>query len=333
MLFEVRDATPVDRHASIRWHAARRLLLAAALVLCPELARASLGPRVAILRSSRVGAFDEATVAIVESLRRDPLQPEILTFDLDGDAAAGVAVLDRLRESQPGLVVTVGSLATSVALGASPSLAAPIVFSMVLYPESSGFLAPRPAGVTGASLDVPFAVLFDYLHRLLPDARRVGVLYSREETGAVVESAAEAAPRYGLEIVAESVEGPSEAPPALNRLMERVDVMWTVADSHVFTAQTTPALLLAALRRRMPLFGLSAGQVRSGALAALLVDYADVGRQTAELAARILHGANPRELPAVAPRNVSLALNLKTAALLDLRIAPDLEAQAREIVR
>lgn len=333
MRSEVREARKTHQRYGVRRGVLRWLLLAAAVLLCPELAGAGPGPRVAIVRSSRVGPFEEATSAIVETLRRDPLQPEILTFDLDGDAASGTTVLQRVRESQPRLVITVGSLAASAALDAASGIELPVVFSMVLYPEPSGFLARRTPGVTGASLDIPFDRLFDYLRRLLPEARKVGVLYCPEETGAVVKAATEAAPRYGLEIISESVDGPSKALPALNTVMERVDMMWAVADSHVFTAQTTPALLLAALRHRMPLLGLSAGQVRSGALAALLADYADVGRQTAELAARVLHGADPSELPVVAPRRVSLALNLKTAALLGLQITPDLESQAREIVR
>jgi putative ABC transport system substrate-binding protein len=114
--------------------------------------------------------------------------------------------------------------------------------------------------------------------------------------------------------------------------MQKVDALWTVADSGVFTPQTTPTLLLAALRHRMPLIGLSPGHVRSGALAALVVDYEEVGRQTAELVVRVLE-APSSEVPVTAPRRVTLALNLKTAELLGLQIPKELLEEARIVVR
>jgi putative tryptophan/tyrosine transport system substrate-binding protein len=288
--------------------------------------------RVAVLQSSRLGPFEEAVGAILVELRQSPLQPEVLTFDLGGDASAGDAVLKNVREAGPRVVITVGSLATSVVLEARPALAPPVVFAMVLYPEASGFLKGR-RDVTGASLDVPYEVQFDYVRRLLPNAKRIGVLYSPAETGSVVAAARAAARRRGLELVAESVEEPSGVPAVLDGLMQRIDALWTVADGRVFTPQTTPAILLSALRHRMPVIGLSLGQVKSGALATFLVDYAEVGRQAAGLALKVLAGEAAESLAVTRPRDISLALNLKTAELLDLQLPEALVEQAREVVR
>lgn len=300
-------------------------------VLAGSSARASAS-RVAVLQSSRLGPFQEAVGAMLAELRQSPLQPEVLTFDLGGEASAADDVLEDLREADPRVVITVGSLATSVVLEARPALAAPVVFAMVLYPEASGFLRGRRE-VTGASLDVPYEVQFDYVRRLLPNAKRVGVLYSSGETGPVVEAAREAARHQNLELVAESVEEPSKVPAVLDGLMPRIDALWTVADGQVFTAQTTPAILLSALRHRVPVIGLSLGQVKSGALATFLVDYAQVGRQAANLALKVLAGTPAEYLAVTRPRDVSLALNLKTAELLDLQLPEALVEQAREVVR
>jgi len=159
------------------------------------------------------------------------------------------------------------------------------------------------------------------------------VLYHAEETGLVVDAARRAAPAQGLTVVAHAVEQPANAVSALGELMEQVDVVWTVADSHVFTPQTTSALILAALRRRVPLIGLSTAHVRSGALATLYCDYGDVGRQTGEVVQRLLDGARPEEVPVVGPRKVSLGLNLRTAQHLGLDVPAPLVAEAREVVR
>ena len=282
-------------------------------------------PAIAVVKSTGVAQFDIALEAAAERLEHHPLQPHILTLDLAGNEANVPPVMDALRAASPAVIVTVGSLATSVVLREVPNT--PVVFSMVLYPElSTGGTRDR---VTGASLDIPPEVQFRYLRRLLPNARRVGVLFHPQETGAVVRAAAAAATRERFELVARSVRDPGAALGALQLLMEEVDAVWTVADTHVLTAETVPALILAAMRRRVPLIGLSPAHVRAGALAALSCDYADIGVQTAELAARILDGAKPSALPIMAPRHAAITINAKTAAHLGLNLAPDLALEAK----
>ena len=300
-------------------------------ILTARLALAAVPARVAIIKTSALTPFNQAADAIIEVLRNDPLQPEILTFDLEGDEARAAGVLAEVRRLNPRLVVVVGSLATAVALKELPST--PIIFSMVLYPRQSGFLADAHRNVTGVSLDVPPAVQFGYLRRLFPAAHRIGVLYNPSETGSIVEEARSAAAAHGFTLVPESVADPAQAVAALGTLMEECDAIWSVADSHVFTPQTTSALLLAATRRRVPLFGLSTAQVRAGAVAALYCDYADVGKQTGESVLRALRGEAPDTIEVSPPRKAALALNLRTAEHLGLHIADDLQAQASEVIR
>lgn len=302
-----------------------------AALLATQLATADLTPRIAVVRSSSVGPFTEATTAIVDELRRHLRQPEILTFDLQGDEARAVSVMADVNGMAPQLIITVGSLATAAVLHQPGE--APVVFSMVLYPSQSGFLAGAPRRSTGASLDIPLDVQFAFMRRLFPTARRVGVLYSPEETAAIVADARTAAAAHGFELVAASVNDPAHAVSELTTLMDQVDVLWSIADSHVFTPQTTSALILASLRHHVPLFGLSAAHVRAGAVAALSCDYEDVGRQTAELGLRVLAGEKPSALPPSTPRQVSLALNLRSAERLNLTVPDDLQAEAREVIR
>lgn len=289
-------------------------------------------PTIAILKSSTLPPFEMATEALIAALGKQTPQPEVLTFDLEGDAAKAPAVLATLYAAQPRVIVTVGSLATSAALASTSNgaggSAVPVVFSMVLYPAASGFTSTSARGVTGVSLDVPLETQFASLRRLLPAARKVGVLFNAGETGSIAAAAVPAAARSGLTLVTREVREPGEAVAALGTLMEEVDVVWAVADGHVFTPQTTPALILASLRRRVPLLGLSTAHVRSGALAALNCDYRDVGVQTAEVVHRILAGERAEAIPAVAPRRVAVALNRRTAELLDLTIPDEVVREA-----
>ena len=300
-------------------------------MLIAQVVLAEVTPRVAIVKSSSVLPFNQAMDATIDVLRHDRLQPEILTFDLDGDEPRAATVLAAVSSAHPQLVITVGSLATAAVLKALP--ATPVLFSMVLYPRESGFLTAPARQVTGVSLDIPFDVQFKYLRRLFPAAHRVGVLYNVGETGTLIEEARKASAAHGFSLIAESVGEPMQALETLERLMDNVDVMWSLADSHVFTPQTTSALILASLRRGIPLFGLSTAHVRACAVAALYCDYADIGRQTGQTALHILSGKQAGTIPVAAPRTVALALNLRSARHVNLPIARELEAEAREVIR
>jgi len=311
--------------------AARRRGVLAAVLLVTISAPALAAPTVAVIKSGTITPFDRATRKIVATLRQSPVKPEVLTFDLDDDEANSRAVLARVRGAKPDLIMTVGSAATESALAGSST--EPIVFSMVLYPEESGLLRAHRQRLTGASLDIPPDVQFTYVRRLLPAVRRVGVLFDPAETGAVIEGARGAASKHGLTLVEKAVDEGDDVVAALRNLMARVDVVWTVADGRVLTPQTTPALILASLRQRMPLIGLSVAHVRAGALAALYCDYEDVGDQAATLALRVLKGESPANLPVTHPRRIGLALNLLTAEHLGLDVPPDVASEAGETMR
>jgi putative ABC transport system substrate-binding protein len=305
------------------------LAIASVLVLAP--APRAAGPRVAVIKSSGAGPFAQATDALLETLRASRLKPEVSTFDLESEPAKASAALLEVRRQEPALIVAVGSLAVGSVLKEPWRI--PVLFSMVLYPAQSGFTARSGQAVGGVSLDIPLDVQFETLRRLLPRGQHIGVLYHPAETGEIIAAARPIAPQHGFTLDARRVDDPADAIRVLDELLEHVDAVWTVADSHVFTPQTTSPLILAALRRRVPLFGISPAQVRMGALATLACDYRDVGQQTAEVALRVLQGEANGALPVVSPRKIDLVLNLRTADHIGLTIAPELERKAAEVIR
>lgn len=286
---------------------------------------------VALVQSGALAPFVTAADAVAERLRNARPGLDLARFDLAGDEGNGAKVLRALRARPPRVVVTVGSLATGVVLDGL--VGAPLVFSMVLYPREGGYLGRAGSDVTGVSLDVPLGQQFDYLRRLLPRARTIGVLYSPDESGHIVEAARGAARDAGFQLDAERVDQPANAAKLLRQLATRVDVVWSVADGHVFTPSTTAGLILTALRNQVPLIGLSPAHVRAGALAAPACDYADIGAQAAELALRVLGGEPAAAIPPATPRRIRWALNLRTAEHLGLQVPEALRAEAAETVR
>jgi ABC-type uncharacterized transport system substrate-binding protein len=71
---------------------------------------------------------------------------------------------------------------------------------------------------------------------------------------------------------------------------------------------------MASLESRLPLVGFSPAFVRAGAAAGIYPDYRELGRQTAEMARRVLRGEEPGIDEA--PRKIQLAVNQRVARLL-----------------
>ena len=167
--------------------------MAAAVLLAFGAPAAAAVPRVAVVLSSGIAPFQQARGAIEQRLRHRIVQPEILVFDLEGNVDNGTRVMGQVRNAAPLLIMPVGTLATEVVLAAD--LPIPVVFSMVLYPQQSGFVGKPGREVTGSSLDIPIETQFRTLRRLVPTVRQIGVLYHKRETGAIVEAARAAAGR------------------------------------------------------------------------------------------------------------------------------------------
>lgn len=311
--------------------AVRRVLpvLAALVLWCWHAAAAGAEQqRVAVLLTSTRGPFLQAAEALTSKLAAARPDLGVTRFELGSEDDRSAAVIAAALASHPTLVVSVGSRATGMILKRPEH--PPLVFTMVLYPSASGYVAG--ANVTGVALDVPLDLQFSTLRALVPSARRVGVLYNRDETGAVVAAAHGAARREGLALHTLQIDDPGQVPTALPTFLTAVDTVWTVADSHVVTPEGMEALILNALGMKIPVFGLSASQVRLGALAAFDHDYADVGTQSAELVLRVLNGEAAATIPVANARKVSLSLNGRSARHLGIEIPADVRGQATEVI-
>jgi putative ABC transport system substrate-binding protein len=137
----------------------------------------------------------------------------------------------------------------------------------------------------------------------------------------------------GFRLEAKPVSGPPEALRAIDRLAARVDALWAVPDSSVFTPLTTGHIQMTALQRKIPVLGLSASHARTGALAAFTLDYGDVGRQTTDLVRRVIERGEAKGIPIARPRKVDVIVNARTARRLGIPLDPTVAREAVEVVR
>src|SRR5471032_2171350 len=102
---------------------------------------------------------------------------------------------------------------------------------------------------------------------ILPQARRVGVLYDRHSEFLLKELRQAAAP-LGLEIVTERWDNTSDSRP-LQALLNKSDVLLGLDDPDVYNPKTAKNLLLSSYARQQALIGPNAGFVKADCLAIL----------------------------------------------------------------
>jgi putative ABC transport system substrate-binding protein len=314
----------------------RDVLLAGILfaVLVTEMLPAfSEGPAViAVVLSRDIAPYRDALEGFEGHLTASRKPFKLIDFNIEAWSHDPAALIDKIRSRRPVLILTLGSAATDFVSDRVQDV--PVIFSLVLPSTGSGsleHLRGTHRNIAGATMEIPIALQFEKIRSLIPEARKVGVLYDPQVSGPVIDAARAVASGAGMTLVPLSVSSEGDVVRETEDLAERVDVLWSVADSTVFTPQGLKHILLATLRNRIPFVGLSPAFVKAGALLALSCDYEDIGRQSAEIAVRVLDGERPDRIPTAVPRVVNLSLNMNTARQINVAITEEVRHAAATV--
>ncbi len=294
------------------------------LALFPVPAPAQAAQEVAILKSADIAAYNQAVTAFTEALGPSFKYSQ---YDLHGDAQEGRRLARKIRASEASLVLAVGLKA---AIAAKLEVVdVPVVFCMVLDPARYDLKAPN---LTGILLDIPTERHLGTVRQALPAVRRIGVLYDPGKSQSLIDEARQQARLQGFELIAKSVASDRDVAAAARALISQIDVLWLVPDSTVLSEDSLRFLLDLAMEHNVPSVGFSAEFVRSGALMALSVSYADTGRQAAQAARRLLNGEGADLLGHLQPpMQTRITLNARTVRFLGLTIPPEILRQSETV--
>lgn len=87
-----------------------------------------------------------------------------------------------------------------------------------------------------------------------------------------------------------------------------------------------------AIKQKLPAVGPNVQTVRNGLLAAYSPDYYSLGQQGAKLVDKILRGAKPADLPVELPYQLELAVNVRTARAIGVKVSKETLLRADELV-
>jgi len=167
-----------------------------------------------------------------------------------------------------------------------------------------------PVNFTGIDLRILPSRQLETMSRLMPNLRRVGALYNPAESGHWVQEALTSPVSAVETLLFKKVTSPSLVPEALTSLGHNaIDAYWLLPDELVTNPQTLEHLREFSIANRVPIISFSDKYLKAGAAAAITFDMADMGSQAADMAARILAGARPAEIPIETPRRQRIIVN------------------------
>jgi putative tryptophan/tyrosine transport system substrate-binding protein len=244
-------------------------------------------------------------------------------------------LVDELVASKVALIITGGYPA---ALAAKQHSSLPVVVVQAGDPVEDGLVASfaRPGGhVTGLSEIAAelSAKRLALLKEAVPSVRRVAMLWNAEDLGMSLRyKAAEARARsLGIDVESLGVHAPDGFDAAFAAMMSRPpDAILMVSD--VLTTLNRKRVFDFAAQHKLPAIYEYDFLVREGGLMSYGPDVSEMYDRAAGLAARILKGADPAQLPLEEPSRFVLAINLGTAKAIGLTIPPSLLARADDVI-
>lgn len=251
-----------------------------------------------------------------------------------GNTGTAAQIARKFVGDKPDVIVAIATPAAQSVVAATKSV--PVVYSGVTDPVAAQLVkgwGPSGTNVTGVSDKLPLDRQVALIKRVVPNAKTVGMVYNPGEANSVVvvQALKEILAKQGMTLKEAAAPRTVDIGPAAKSLIGKVDVIYTNTDNNVVSAYE--ALVKVANEAKIPLVAGDTDSVKRGGIAALGINYGDLGRQTGKVVARILKGEKPGAIASETSSNLELFANTGAAAKQGVALSPDLVKEAKTVIK
>lgn len=281
-------------------------------------------------------ALDSAKNGFIDALKEkgydDGKNIKIDFQNAQGEPANTQTIAKKFVSDKVDMILAIATPSAQAAYNATKDI--PILITAVTDPVQAGLaksLTKSETNVTGTSDNVPIETQFDLLKKLVPNAKKVGIIYNTSESNSEIQvnSAKKAAPSDGLEIVTMGITNVNDIPQTLSSLVGKIDVLYVPTDNMVVSSM--PIIADQCFKNNIPIIGSEKGQVTQGALATTGIDYYKLGKQTGLVAVDVINGKKPTDIAITTLSEMQLVVNTDAAKKLNIAIPKDIEAKAEKV--
>lgn len=253
-----------------------------------------------------------------------------ISYEADQQNAAGEqstcqTIAEKLVNDKSDLILAIATPAAQAVAGVTSDI--PILLTAVTDPADSGLVESNdvPGGnVSGTSDLTPVKEQIELLKQILPEAKKVGILYCSAESNSVLqaEMAKEAIIANGMEAEEFTVSSSNEIQTVVESMIGKVDAIYAPTDNMIAAGMATVAMI--ANDNGLPTICGEGGMVDAGGLATYGIDYYQLGYMAGEQAVKILtEGEDISTMPIgyLPAEKCELKVNEETAEKLGIDVS------------
>ena len=251
-----------------------------------------------------------------------------------GNTGTAAQIARKFVGDRPDAIVAIATPSAQSVVAATKDV--PVVYSAVTDPVAAQLvpsMEPSGTNVTGVSDLLALDKQIELIKKVVPEAKRVGMVYNPGEANSVVvvKQLQELLPKAGMTLVEAAAPRTVDVASAARSLIGKVDVIYTNTDNNVVSAYES--LVKVGNDAKIPLVASDTDSVKRGAIAALGINYHDLGVQTGKIVVRILKGEKPGAIASETSSNLQLFVNPGAAAKQGVTLSDALLKSAAQTIK
>ena len=236
-------------------------------------------------------------------------------------------ILDQFKADGDDIIIAITTPCAQLAAPYSEEI--PVVFSAVTDPIGAGLcdsLESTGANITGTSDKLAITKILDFALEMKPEIKTLGYLYNTGEDNSVstLKEVKAYCEEKGITVVEGAASNTSEVQEAAQNLAAKCDAVFSPNDNTIAGAMGTVTEVMN--KAKVPMFVGADSMVMDGGLGTVGIEYSDLGKETANMAAQILSGEKKAsEIPIkVFNEDLSTYINKTTADTIGITIPDDI---------
>lgn len=250
-----------------------------------------------------------------------------------GNTAIAAQIARKFVGDNSDVIVAISTPSAQAVVAATKKI--PVVYSGVTDPVAAQLVStwgPSGTNVSGVSDMLVLEKQVDLIKQIVPKAKNVGMVYNPGEANSVVvvERLRELLSAQGMNLIEATAARTVDVGAAARSLVGKVDVIYTNTDNNVVSA--FEALVKVGNDAKIPIIASDTDSVGRGAIAALGVNYFDLGVQTGQMVARILKGEEVGKIASETSETLELFINPGAAQKQGVTLDEALVKSATKII-
>ncbi|MFZ2844287.1 ABC transporter substrate-binding protein [Psychrobacter sp.] len=282
-------------------------------------------------------ALDQVRKGVIDELNdagfKDGENLKVNFQSAQGNTATAGQIAKQFVADNSDVIIAIGTPSAQSVAAATSSI--PLVFSAVTDPVEAKLVSKLDGSgtnVTGGSDALPYEPQIELMRQIIPSLKNVGYVYSPGEVNStiILKNLKEKLAPLGIKVHEAPAQRSTDIAMAARSLEGKVDMIYTSTDNNVVSAYES--LYQVAKESKIPLIASDTSSVERGAIAALGVNYYDLGRETGKIVVRILNGEKAGAIPVYTPKVLDLYVSPKHAKEQGITLPQAVLDKAKEVV-